>query len=357
MKFLGGLLKTLSILLLLAGTILCTVIIAIVGVVNEQPDVIWVMSGVWLCVLFVFFGILGTGIALSQAAKLKKRVEHLEQQLFYAPMVPRTTPEMSTAPAEGTPAPVAAPVQPAETAAETAPAKSGIQRWLPAIIAGALVVVAVVVVVAFGGKDKAGDVADAPEEIPAPSVMAPVEMVEPETEAPMEIHAEELGLGAALSTDFVEMTFNEVIIDEDIQKSVKIDNVTRTTGPEPIPGQVYICLSGIIKNTSTSELPVYDFFLGRFQIGDYKYEVSANDCDILSADGSPESMIAPLMEYEYRIYTAIPAEMAEMVAAGEPYSFTFGFYDGFDNYELSSNRAFEDEPISLCPYQYFVPFA
>ena len=353
MKFLAGLLKTLSVLLLLLGTIFCTVVIVMVGIVDEQPDVILVFAGAWVCVLFVFFGILGTGIALSQTAKLKKRVERLEQHLFYAPAAPRAVSEVQAAPAES--APAAVPVQPADPAVpETAAKKFDIKRWLPVIIAAALVVVALVLVLAIGGGEKNTPVAELPDT--APVTLPPVEMVEPETEAPAEIHAEELPMGAALSTGFVEMSFDEIVIQEDIQKSVTIDHVTRITGPEPLPGQVYICLSGIIKNTSTTELPVYDFFAGRFQIGEYQYEVSANDCDVLSADGSSESMIAPLMEYEYRIYAAIPVELAEMVAAGESYSFTFGFYENFDNQELAYNRAFGDDAIATCPYQYFVPF-
>ena len=187
--------------------------------------------------------------------------------------------------------------------------------------------------------------------------MAPVEMDETEpTEGPAKIEVVDLSLGSGLNMGWVEMPFDEVIVEEDILKSVTIDNVTHTTGPNPLPGQVYVCLSGTIKNTSTGELPVYDFFAGRFKIGDYEYEVSANDCDILSPDGSLESEIDPLLTYEYRIYTAIPVELQEYFYAGEPCSFTFGFYDGFDNYELASNRAFSDDAIAECPYQFFISF-
>ena len=358
MKFLGGFLKFLSILLMLIGTAAGTALV-ILGVMDDMIEPILVGIGVFLAFLFVALGVMGTGIALSQIVKLKKKVTQLEQRLW---SVPAASVAPAAAPASApviAPDPISEPaVDPIEEVLTSAePKKAGAKRWLPVILGAALVVVAILVVSFAGGNKNDGQpVIEAPE-VQQPVELAPVEMPEPEaTEAPP-IERPELPLGTALDTGFVFMSFDEVVVQEDIQKSVTIDHVTRTTGPDPLPGQVYICLSGTIKNTSTSELPVYDFFEGRFQIGDYEYSVSANDCDVLSADGSPESTIAPLMEYEYRIYTAIPAELQEFIAAGEPYSFTFGFYDNFDNKDLSYNRSFSEDAIALCPYQFFIPFA
>lgn len=349
MKFLGGFLKFLGFLIILIGTIGGTAL-CVFGIMEEIWEPCLVGGLVFLGCLFVSLGILGTGIALKQIVKLKKRVEQLEQRLYYAPAAaPEVIPQQSITPE------VPAPVQ-QETApsAEIAPAKFNMKRWMPVIIASVLVVVALIVVIAFVGGDK-DHITE--EVLPPQEVLPPVEMAEPEpTEGPAQIEVAELPMGTSLSTAFVDMTFDNVIIEEDIQHSVTVDNVTRVTGPEPLPGQLYICLSGKIINTSKSELPVYDFFNGRFQIGDYTYEVTANDCDVLSAYGDPESTIDPLMEYDYRIYTAIPAAMAEMVYAGEPYSFTFGFYDDFANEDLSYNRSFGDDPIAECPYQFFIPF-
>lgn len=356
MKFLGGFLKFLSILLMLIGTAAGTALV-ILGVMDDMIEPILVGIGAFLAFLFVALGVMGTGIALSQTAKLKKRVEQLEQRLWTAPAAaPTATPvSASVTVPESIPEPVADPV--AEALTSAAPKKES-KRWIPVISGVALVVVAILVVAFAGGnKDSQQPAIEAPD-VQQPVELPPVDMTEPEpTEAPAEIEVAELPIGTSLDTGFVFMTFDEVVVQEDIQKSVTIDHVTRTTGPDPLPGQVYICLSGTIKNTTTSELPVYDFFEGRFQIGDYEYSVSANDCDVLSADGSTESMIAPLMEYEYRIYTAIPAELQEFIAAGEPYSFTFGFYYNFDNQELAYNRSFSDDAIALCPYQFFIPFA
>ena len=70
---------------------------------------------------------------------------------------------------------------------------------------------------------------------------------------------------------------------------------------------------------------------------------------MIAADGSPESSVPPLMTYDFTIYAAVPNELAESYQAA---SFRFGFYDMFDNEELSRNKAFEDDPASLCPYYY-----
>lgn len=83
------------------------------------------------------------------------------------------------------------------------------------------------------------------------------------------------------------------------------------------------------------------------------YSVTANDCDVLSGNGDTESMIDPLMEYEVRIYKAIPDALADTYTSS---SFTFGFYDDFDNKDISYNKAFADDPIAECPYQFFIPF-
>ena len=356
MKFLGGFLKFLAILLILIGTIACTALVFL-GIMDEMIEPILVGVGAFLACLFVALGVLGTGIALSQIVKLKKRVTQLEQRGWSVPAAPVAAP--ATAPVvtpEPVPEPAADPVEEALASAE--PKKATGKRWLPVIIGAALVVIAILVVALPGNKKDNTPVEESPMIEQQPVEMAPVEMEETEpTEGPAMIERPELPMGTALDTGFVFMSFDEVVVQEDIKKSVTIDRVTRTTGPDPLPGQVYICLSGTIKNTSTTELPVYDFFTGCFRIGDYEYTVSANDCDVLDADGSTESTIAPLMEYEYRIYTAIPAQLQEMIAAGEPYSFTFGFYENFDNQELAYNRSFSEDPIAQCPYQFFIPFA
>ena len=361
MKFLGGFLKFLGFFLILIGAIACTAL-CVLGIMEDLWEPCVVGAGVFLACLFVALGVLGTGIALKHIVKLKKKVEQLEQRLWYAPVtaapaVPVAA-EIEAAPKQ--PVPVAEPA-PLQTTPVSEPviadAKAPNKTKLIAIIASAVAVVAIILVVVLAGGGKADQQVPAlrDEDMQQAVTLPPVDMVEVETEAPVEVETVELPMGSSLSTGFVDMTFDEFIVEADIKKSVTIDRVTRTTGPDPLPGQVYVCLSGTIKATSGTSLPVYDFFNGRFQIGDYAYEVTANDCDILSPDGSTESTIDPLLVYEYRIYTAIPEELQEFIAAGENCSFTFGFYDMFDNQELSYNRSFGDDPIAPCPYQYFIP--
>ena len=196
---------------------------------------------------------------------------------------------------------------------------------------------------------------------PAKETVAPTEATESESVAETEsvvetegapaIEVNNVAVGDTIATDFVEILFNDVTVAEDIQMSVTTGFVTRITGPSPVSGQQYVCLSGTIKNISTSPLPVFDFFIGEFNLDGYTYEVDASDCDILDGEGQTMTNIDPLMEYTIRIYVAIPNALADSHSSC---TLRFGFYDAFDNHEMSRNKAFEDDPISLCPYQYLV---
>ena len=110
-------------------------------------------------------------------------------------------------------------------------------------------------------------------------------------------------------------------------------------------------LLGNAQIITSRELPVYDFFIGEFDIDGYKYEVTANDCEVYTSNGETESSIPPLTEYSFIMYADIPTELADN---NNSINYRFGFYDMFDNSELSRNKAFEDDPISLCPYQYAI---
>ncbi len=177
----------------------------------------------------------------------------------------------------------------------------------------------------------------------------------PATEEPTKAAATQLNFNEKISLDFVEIVFEESSIKEDIRKTIKNDesgiSISRTFGPSPEDGKQFIYLSGKIKNLAKEELPVYDFFLGEFDIDGYKFEVSANECDVYTSNGETETSVPPLTEYEFFMYAGIPNELANNHSA---INYTFGFYDMFDNYELSKNRSFEEDPISMCPYQYAI---
>lgn len=183
-----------------------------------------------------------------------------------------------------------------------------------------------------------------------PQDIAPEMPTEPVETTPS-VEVTQLVIGDTVSTEFVDIKLSEVIIAEDIKYSVTTGNVTRITGPDPAAGQKYILITGTIINKSTSPLPVYDFFLGNFCLDGYNYSVDANDCDILDVEGQTEFEIDPLMEYTFRLYTAIPNVLAD---SHSTCTFTFGFYDLFDNYDLSYHRSFSEDPIAHCPYQYVV---
>lgn len=78
MRFLGGLLKFLGILVLLGATAVC----AIVAVIAADTEAYFVMGLCWVCAVFVSINILGTGMALSRLAKTRKKVQELEQKLM-----------------------------------------------------------------------------------------------------------------------------------------------------------------------------------------------------------------------------------------------------------------------------------
>lgn len=160
-----------------------------------------------------------------------------------------------------------------------------------------------------------------------------------------------IAIGEKISLDFVEIAFEESGVEKNIQQSIKKGVVTRTTGPEPKDGKHFLYLRGTIKNLAKQELPVYDFFVGNFKVDDYDFKVDTNQCSIIEDDGNTMETISPLSSGKFTIYAEIPDELAKSYNEA---NFIFGFYDLFDNNELSKNKAFSDNPIAECPYQYLV---
>lgn len=216
------------------------------------------------------------------------------------------------------------------------------------LIALFLVLMMLVAISACGGKSTP---VETPSQTEAPADVSEQNVAETpsetQTEAPAATAAA-IQFGTPITLPFVEMTFTEYSFVEDARQSITKDIVTRTFGPEPVDGKKFILLRGTIKNTDTSNLPVYDFFLGEFDLNGYKYEISANDCQIYDSNGETASQIEPLSTYDFIMYAAIPNELADQNPTG---AFTFGFYDLFDNMDLSYHRS-DDNPISFCPYQY-----
>ncbi len=159
MRFLGGFLKFLAILIMIVATMLCTA----VSVAAAVMEAYLAMGLAWLCTLLVCLNIWGTGIALTQVAKLKKKVRQLEQQLAAPAPVYRAAPSaapdaMPEIKAEEIPAPLqtlaesyaaAPPVTPTPKKAKKS------KKWIPVVIILVLVlVVGIVGVMALNLADR-----------------------------------------------------------------------------------------------------------------------------------------------------------------------------------------------------------
>ena len=152
--------KFLAIVILVAATAICTIVAVMAGV----EEAYLIMGLAWLCSVLVALNILGTGIALTHVRKLEKKVARLEQQLIQPP-VPQYTyrgessyenikegiREDIPAASVGEPAPEAVPA-PVPT---PAPKKKGAGLWIALAVIALVVVVGVLAVIFFGGKNEA----------------------------------------------------------------------------------------------------------------------------------------------------------------------------------------------------------
>ena len=180
MKFLGGFLVFLSVLLMLGGAVGGTLLVAL-GITEEMIEPILVGAAAFLGCLCVALGVLSTGMALRQLVKMKKRVERLEQQLFYAPAASRPVTEAPAAPVAPMEAsPVAeSPVIPANPLPAEASKKRKV--WIPIVIVAVLLVIGVLAVLILPKEHtiSSEDPTVAPTEAPTMAV--------PETDAPAEV--------------------------------------------------------------------------------------------------------------------------------------------------------------------------
>ena len=161
-----------------------------------------------------------------------------------------------------------------------------------------------------------------------------------------------------ITLDFVEMTINEVGIEEDIRitistKSGSFTN-TQTTGPQPEAGNKFVYIRGTIKNLHTSALSPDRGIFGNVNFDNYVYPVSKGQANISinNEEGRRQSSIEPLMTYTFTLYAAIPDELAENFSKG---SFTFVFDDMFDSTVLQKEYQSGD-PIAAAKHRYILTF-
>lgn len=340
MRFLGGLLKFLSILLLIIATVACSVIIAIPGIQYDQPDVIIAFAGVWVCALFVVLNIWGTGMALSKIAGLNKKVEQLEQRLMgmpaaqaptakaaasAAPVVAAPAPAAEPAPAQEE-APTAEPSAPAAVVTETPAKKKPLPKWMPVAMIGggiAIIVIVAVVLIAGGKKDKNPAVE---QEQPAMMEQAPMEqqeaaVVEPPMEEEIapetsESDAVMVPLGEFIENEHFNMTFDSINLMDEFEFRTS-DYSTTSLYVED--GYKLLVLQGHFANHGTAVIGTNSFNLQAVVNGEYYVEGFDVRMDFLR---SKSFEIDPYTDMDYVIYVNIPEKLAEMY---ENVVFTVGF--------------------------------
>lgn len=158
---------------------------------------------------------------------------------------------------------------------------------------------------------------------------------EVEKEAESELAA--VAIGDKITTDFAEITVDEIGIKEDIKISVTNGNITHTTGPSTQSGTKFVYVRGTMKSTAKSEISRAEFY-GNADIDGYTYEI---DSSIIDAEGYSTYSISPLMTYTYTLYARVPNELAD---SHESCVVNFGFNENFE-------QDFDTE-ISDCDYGY-----
>ena len=363
MKFLGGFLKFLSILLMIVGTAACAVVIVMA---EYQIEACIVMGGVWLLVIFVGLNIWGTGLALGQISKLKKRIAQLEQRPVMNPYYPYPQAAAPTAaPAAPITAPVAAPVAEAsmeevssstETVAqepiqppvqpvaapESKPAKAT-KPWLPAVIVGvvAIVVIAGVVLVMGGNKDsnpsmqQPGFVDPGNIDSPASPEGGEVPDMIPE-EPPMAEEVIPVDIGGSIETkDFI-MTFNTVEVLDDY--SYRTSDIS-TTSLYVEEGYKLLAIRGHFENVGNATIQDSAFSMTATINGDFVldgYDVR------IDFERNKSFEVDPYTDLDYVIHCNIPEKLA---AQFETVDLTIGFNDDMSTpvtiWDMEGNQTVE----------------
>ncbi len=163
---------------------------------------------------------------------------------------------------------------------------------------------------------------------------------EEKAEKPAEVVAEPVAVGNTITLPFAELTVAEAGVQDDIQVSIKNGNITRTTGPDSSADTEFVYIRGTIKNTSTSSISSPDI-TGKVEINGYSYDIDS--LTIIESDGSSTYELAPLVSYQYTLYTEIPNELATTYQTCD---INFSFNENFEFIQTS----FDGEPE--LPYNY-----
>ena len=349
MKFWGGCLKLLSLLVLLIGTIVCTIVIITEGIQLGYTEAIWIMAGVWVAVLLAVIFFWNIGSALVQLSKLKKRVAALEQwilqhpftqQTYSAPPVSEVIHAESSAKVDVVPiTEVPLPVTPTFAAKEHSPSAQpsvvkrtfAAKKWLPAAIVGTVVVIVILLIVLIGGKKNtpsAEPIYNNDSFTQTPVITSPAET---EDEA------------SYVAPNALPVHFGSSIEHPDFSMSVDsleiLDEFTYATS-EHFSTSLYVetgykllMLRGHFTNLGTSPISESAFARSVLVNGNYFLEGYDVRMDFMRKN---DSEIDPYSDLDYVIYVNIPKNLAEQF---ETATFTIGFKEDLSNLvtELDAN--------------------
>lgn len=366
MRFLGGFLKFLSILVMIAATAACAIVIVMA---EFEIEALIVMGCVWVFSIFVGLNIWGTGLALSQISKLKKKIQQLEQRPMVNPYypypqaaapvaspvaAPAPTPAVEPVVAEAASeksAPVAEPV--AETicqppvqsvdSPENKPAKT-VKPWLPAVIVGGVAIIAIVAVVLIMGGNKDSDPSmQQPGYVDGPASedegYVPDMEVTPNEEATAaspSVDAIPISIGECIETkDFV-MTFDTVEVLDDY--SYRTSDIS-TTSLYVEEGYKLLVVRGHFTNVGTATIQDSSFSMTATVNGDFVLD----DYDVrINFERSSSFEVDPYTDLDYVIHCNIPEKLAEQF---EMVDLTIGFNDDLSFpttvYDMNGNKTVE----------------
>ena len=328
MRFFGGLLKVLSIFLILADTVGWTMAIVLEYVDYGMSETIWLMLGFWFGILVFLLAMLGTGIALTQTHKLKKRVQQLEQRANTMPQympsmsMPVETPQyIPAAPAVQTP-PVAVEqekfyeepkAEPVEASGKEKKQGKGSKKVILLVVAVIVVIAVVAVILLTGGKDKPGTVAV--ENGSYAQVEYPADNEEPQQQEAT-IDATPVSMGGCIENENFTMTFESMELFDEFSYRTSDYSSTSLFIED---GYKALVVQGHFTNNSTGT------------ISDSAFSMTATINDTYTVDGydvrisfirSNTFEIDAYTDVDYVLYVNVPEKL---VAEFETASFTIGF--------------------------------
>ena len=320
------------------------------------------MGGVWLLVIFVGLNIWGTGLALGQISKLKKRIAQLEQRPMVNPYYPypQAAPVVHNEPsapavaeaAHEESAPVAEPapeefiqppVQPV-AAPESKPAKAT-KPWLPAVIVGVVAIVVIAgVVLVMGGNNDSNPNMQQPGYVDPGNIDSPAspdegyvpDMTPNEPTAAPAVEAIPVEMGGSIETkDFI-MTFNTVEVLDDY--SYRTSDIS-TTSLYVEEGYKLLAIRGHFENVGNATIQDSAFSMTATINGDFVldgYDVR------IDFERNKSFEVDPYTDLDYVIHCNIPEKLA---AQFETVDLTIGFNDDMSTpvtvWDMEGNQTVE----------------